>query len=206
MTLSSTPTSEILRHPDGGTPAGSIDGTAPKWVVAVVVAALVVGLAGLGVGAYAVATTPAQASGPMGPVGPRGATGTQGPQGVPGEHGATGPAGPAGTVTATAIVASTALKSSPNPAVGTVLVAKTSCPTGKVLLSGGAQVSAPGISADRNVELRSSYPSSTTQWQTVAIVTGSLGAEGVMTMRPYVVCGSPTPGTSASNATTTPTT
>ena len=116
-----------------------------------------------------------------------------------------GPTGPAGTVTATAIVASTALKSPPNPAVGTVLVAKTSCPTGKVLLSGGAQVSAPGVNADRNVELRSSYPLSTSQWQTVAIVTGSLGSGGVMTMRPYVVCGLPTSGSSASTATTAPT-
>lgn len=205
MTLSSTPTSEILRHPDGGAPARTVDGNAPKWVVPAVLAALVVGLTGLGVGAYGVATAPAQASGPMGPVGPRGATGAQGPQGAAGARGATGPTGPAGTVTATAIVASTALKSPPNPAVGTVLVAKTSCPTGKVLLSGGAQVSAPGVNADRNVELRSSYPLSTSQWQTVAIVTGSLGSGGVMTMRPYVVCGLPTSGSSASTATTAPT-
>ena len=120
---------------------------------------------------------------------PAGATGPQGQQGVPGVKGATGPTGPAGALATTSVVASTALKSAPDPAVGTVLVAKTSCPAGKILLSGGAQVSAPGVQADRHVELRSSFPFSATQWQTVSIVTGSLGAGGVMTMKPFVVCG-----------------
>ena len=110
-----------------------------KWVVPVVVTALVVGLAGLGVGAYAVATTPAKTSGPQGPVGQTGTIGPQGQQGVPGAKGAAGaagPAGPAGTLAATSIVASAALKSAPDPAVGSVLVAKTTCPAGKMLLSG----------------------------------------------------------------------
>ena len=206
MTLSSAPTAEILRHPEGATPESSRGAPAPKWVAPFVVAALALGLAGLGVGAYALAHTPTKTIGPRGPVGPRGAAGAQGPQGAAGARGATGPTGPPGTVTATSIVANAAVNSPPDPAVGTVLVAKTSCPAGKVLLSGGAQVSAPGINADRNVELRSSYPLSTSEWQTVAIVTGSLGAGGVMTMRPYVVCGSPTPGSSASasSATTMP--
>ena len=88
------------------------------------------------------------------------------------------------------------------PGVGTVLVAKTTCPAGKILLSGGAQVSAPGVLADRNVELRSSFPFSTTQWQTVAIVTGRLGTGVVMTMRPYVVCGEATPTASSTTPTT----
>jgi hypothetical protein len=200
MTLSSAPTAEILRPPEGATLESS-RGRAPMWVFPLVVAALALGLAGVGIGAYAVATTPAKTSGPRGPLGPRGAAG---PQGAAGAKGATGPTGPPGTIAATSIVASTALNSPPDPGVGSVLVAKTSCPTGKLLLSGGAQVSAPGVSADRNVELRSSFPLSTSQWQTVAIVTGSLGTGGVMTMRPFVVCGSPTPGGSASSATTTP--
>jgi hypothetical protein len=205
MSLSSAPTTEILRQPQGAMLQDS-RGRAPGWLVPLVVAALVLGLAGLGVGAYAVATTPTKTSGPPGPVGPRGAAGAQGLQGPAGVRGASGPAGPPGTVAATSLVASTALNSPPDPAVGTVLVAKSSCPAGKVLLSGGAQVSAPGVTADRNVKLRSSFPLSTNQWQTVAIVTGSLGPGGVMTMRPYVLCGSPTPGSSASGATKTPAT
>ncbi len=173
-----------------------------RWVIPVVSAALVVGLAGLGVGAYALATMPAKTSGPQGPAGQTGAAGPQGPQGVAGAKGEAGPAGPAGALAATSIVSSTALRSAPDPAVGSVLVAKTSCPAGKILLSGGAQVSAPGVNADRNVELRSSFPFSTTQWQTVSIVTGPLGAGAVMTMKPYVVCGEASPPAS----TTTPTT
>jgi hypothetical protein len=173
------------------------------WVVPVVIGALVVGLAGLGVGAYALATMPAKTSGPQGPAGPQGATGAQGAQGVPGAKGETGPAGPAGTIADTSVVAATALTSPPNPAVGAVLVAKTTCPVGHVLLSGGAEVSAPGVQADRNVELRSSFPLNKAEWQTVAIVTGPLGAGVSMTMKPFVMCGVQASSTTTSTTTTT---
>ena len=169
-------------------PAPPWNRKAYRWVAPAVIAALVVGLAGLGVSAYAVATTPAKTSGPQGPIGPRGATGPLGPQGITGQRGA---AGPTGTIASVSIVQSTALKTTPGPAVGAALAATTSCPAGKVLLNGGAQVSAPGVQADRAVELRSSFPTSATQWQTVAIVTGTLGAGVSMTMKPYVVCGVP---------------
>lgn len=201
--MSNPATIQTLEHPQPMVPP--TQHSERKWVARVVIAALIVGPAGLGVGAYAVATTPAKTSGPQGPAGPAGATGPQGPQGqqgVPGPKGATGLTGPAGALAATSIVASTALKSALDPAVGTVLVAKTSCPAGKVLLSGGAQVSAQGVQADRHVELRSSFPFSTTQWQTVSIVTGSLGAGDVMTMKPFVVCGVAT----LTPSSTTPTT
>ena len=82
-------------------------------------------------------------------------------------------------------------------------MAKTSCPAGKVLLNGGAQVTAPGLQADRNVMLRSSFPINSTKWQTVAIVTGPLGAGAVMTMTPYVVCGEPTQTTTSTTTTST---
>ena len=98
MTTTSDPTTTQL-----------LDGTArpnanrqPKWVAPVVIAALLVGGAGLGVGAYAVATTPAKTSGPQGRAA-HGATGAQGPQGVKGDAGPAGPAGPAGTIAATSI-------------------------------------------------------------------------------------------------------
>jgi hypothetical protein len=202
--MSNPSADEVLNDPTAShTQSRRWDDKGRRWVAPVVIVSLVVGLAGLGVGAYAVATTPAKTSGPQGPVGKTGATGPQGQQGLPGEK---GEPGPAGALAATSIVASTALKSIPDPAVGTVLVAKTSCPAGKILLSGGAQVSAPGLEADRNVELRSSFPFSTTQWQTVAIVTGSLGAGVVMTMKPYVVCGEATPATTSTTPSSTTTT
>lgn len=85
-----------------------------RWIAPVVVAALIVGLAGRGVGAYAVATTPARGLVSQGPVGQTGAVGPQGPQGVAGDIGVAGPAGPAGEPAATSIVASTASTTLPN--------------------------------------------------------------------------------------------
>jgi hypothetical protein len=58
-------------------------------------------------------------------------------------------------------------------------------------VGGGAQVTAPGVTADRNVTLRSSYPLNNTTWVTVALVTGTLGQGASMTMTPYVICGEP---------------
>ena len=120
--------SEMLTAQMPATPQvspGPRETTAPKWVVPVVAATLVIGLAGLGTGAYAIATMPAKTSGPQGPVGVRGAMGPQGPQGVPGATGQSGPVGPAGTIATTSIVSSTALTSATDPAAGTVLVART---------------------------------------------------------------------------------
>jgi hypothetical protein len=188
-TSSELRTSRLPSTPEDHTPNG-------KWTAPVLIAALL-GLAGVGVGAYAIATIPAKTSGPQGPRGATGAQGIAGPQGATGAKGATGPAG---TVGETAVVAAPALTSTPDPAVGTVLAAKTSCPAGQVLLSGGAQVSAPGVQADRNVELRSSFPLNKTQWQTVALVTGKLGAGVSMKMQPFVTCGLP-----ATTATSAPT-
>ena len=167
------------------------------WIAAV---ALVVGLAGLGVGAYAVATIPGKTTGPTGATGPIGATGATGSPGVQGPAGAkgdVGPAGPAGTIATTSVFHGTTLVSGPDPQVGFVLVAKTECPTGQILLTGGAQVSAPGVIPDRNVRLGASFPLNKKTWQTVSIVTAPLGAGVSMSMRPYVLCGAPTPTSSA---------
>lgn len=176
-----------------GTPGTGRQGGSPKWVAPLVGGALVIGLAGLGVGAYSLATMPASASGPPGPQGATGPMGPAGPRGVAGPKGETGPPG---TIVDTSIVAGAALKTTPNPPEGAVLVAKTSCPAGQTLLSGGAQVSAPGVQADRNVALRSSIPVDKTHWQTVAIVTGPLGSGVSMTMKPFVMCGVPSTGSS----------
>ena len=135
-------------------------------------------------------------------------TGPQGQQGVPGAKGATGAAGAKGRPGPPG--PSPPLRSSRAPLSDRLRTPRSApsswprrrVPPGKILLSGGAQVSAPGVQADRNVELRSSFPFSTTQWQTVLIVTGSLGAGVVMTMKPYVVCGEATPTASSTTPTT----
>jgi len=199
-----------LSSPQPGPEASvSADATRPTpgWVLPLVVAALVVGLAGLGVGIYAVAKMPAKTSGPRGRVGPAGAAGTQGPQGVPGPTGATGPPGPlghTGTITSASVVAGPTLTTAPNPPVGTVLVAMTACPPGKILMSGTAQVSAPGVIGDRNVGLRSSIPLNATTWETVGIVTAPLVPGFAMSLRPFVMCGeAPAPASTTTTTTTT---
>ena len=168
----------------------------PKWIKPVVIGASVLSLASVGVAAYAVATQPATASGPQGPQGAPGPQGAQGAQGPQGPEGKQGPAGLARTT----VHRGTSIVSVADPPVGTVLEAKTTVPAGDVLLSGGAQVSAPGTLADRNVALRESFPLNDTTWETVAIVTGPLGPGVKMTLTPYVIYGVPT--TTASTATT----
>ena len=158
---------------------------APRWTTTAVILALLLGLAGVGLGAYALAKQPSKVAGLAGQ------QGAQGPRGIQGKPGA------AGTVAASSVVTGSAQTTSPDPPAGTVLDAKTSCPPGQILLSGGAQVSAPGVSADRNVTLRSSFPDNNTTWETVALVTGPLGTGVSMTMTPYVVCGASTTSTTA---------
>jgi hypothetical protein len=77
----------------------------------------------------------------------------------------------------------------------------TACPIGKILMSGSAQVSAPGVVADRSVGLRSSIPLNATTWETVGIVEAPLGLGVAMSMKPFVVCG--VPSRSAAGTTTT---
>jgi hypothetical protein len=182
-----------------------------NWGPLLVVLSLVFALVALGAGIYAVVKVPAQGPpGRNGSTGATGATGAQGPQGPAGPAGSAGAAGGQGTVASTSLVAGVAHVSRPDPPVGTVLVAKTACPPGQLLVSGGAQVSAPGVVADRNVVLRSSFPLTPHVWENVALVTGPLGAGVTMTMTPYVICGvaakptNPTTTTKPAEPTTAP--
>jgi hypothetical protein len=170
-------------EPGQGSPRGP-----SRWLVALAALALLFGLAGAGAGTYALVRGPQKVVGPTGPPGPQGPRGPAGATGAPGPKGATGPAG---TIKATTIVSPTADISGPDPGVGAVVVADTSCPSSEVLLGGGGRVSAPGIVGDRNVEIRASFPLNARTWQVVGEVTGPLGAGNSMTLRPYVICGKP---------------
>lgn len=180
--------------PTAGRTTESRVGGMSRGLVAAVVLALLFGLAGIGVGVASLVRGPTKVVGPTGatgatgPAGPRGATGATGAQGP---RGLTGPAGPAGTIAATTVVSPTADVSGPNPGVGAVVVADTSCPGTDVLLGGGGRVSAPGVVGDRNVEIRASFPLNTKTWQVVGEVTGPLPSGGSMTLKPYVICGKP---------------
>ena len=162
--------------------------SSPGWVIPVVIAALVIGLAGPRVRYLCRGQ---DAGEDIGPDGRRRAQGKQGEQGVQGPSGAPGPAGPAGTIAATSVVSATTLSTAAAAPVGTVLVAKTGCPVGKLLLSGGAQIDASNPASNQFVALSASFPLSATMWETQSIVTGPLGAGVTMNMKPYVVCGAP---------------
>lgn len=182
------PTRQLGSVPGAGMRPRRRDG-----LLVAVVAALVAALAAVGVSVWALIAVPAQGPrGAQGATGPQGSAGAEGPRGVPGAAGApgkVGPAGPAGTIKSATLNRATPLSTSPDPKVGAVLVSQLSCPAGSILLSGGAQVTAPG-SADRNVVLRSSFPLNNTTWQVVAMVIKPLGAGNAMTMQPFALCGS----------------
>jgi len=199
---------------DAGSGAGASTGSgaaagASGALAAVVIVALLLALGGVGLAVYDLIKIPPAVSGPRGAVGPTGPTGAQGPRGPKGLTGATGPrgatgaTGPAGTVATTKVIEATTLVSAPDPPVGTVLVANTSCPSGDVLLSGGGQASAPGDVADRRVEIRQSIPLSSTAWQVVAQVTGNLGPGTSMSLKPYVLCGVRAKAPAAASGTST---
>jgi hypothetical protein len=167
----------------------------PGWLVPVV-ATVVVALAGLGTGIYAIATQPGKTSGPIGRTGPTGAPGRTGDTGPAGPA---GPTGPAGTVSAATIVSATTVVSAPGAPAGTVVTARTSCPSGTILLGGGAQVSDPG--SLQPAALRSSFPVDATTWQVAAVTVAQLPTGVSMTVKPYVTCGvTPPPTTTTTTA------
>lgn len=179
-----------MSNPRDFSPASSTN----RGFKALIAAAVLFGLAGLGVGIYALVNGPVKQgeTGPQGPPGPQGLRGLQGPAGQIGPQGAPGkpgPAGPTGSLAKTIIVNGTAVVSAPNPPAGTLLVANTTCPMGDVLLSGGGRVSAPSAASNRNVSLRDSFAMNPTVWQTVAQTDGPLGPDETMTLKPFALCG-----------------
>jgi hypothetical protein len=160
------------------------------------------------------------ATGPQGPVGPAGAAGAKGAAGTPGPAGPAGAKGASG-VASSSVVQGTAVTSIADPTAGTITSATASCPTGRVLLGGGGQVSdgEPGAAGSKaasrttattaasgsttataasnavttgtGVALLSSYPTSARTWKAVGVVTGPLTSGMAMSVQASVVCGTP---------------
>lgn len=135
------------------------------------------------------AVSPAGAQGPQGNDGPAGPAGSQGIQGIAGPAGAPGPAGPAGPAGSTRVVGAT-VTSAAGANTGTLTTATASCAAGKVLLGGGADVTTNGTPAQgRRAVMASSYPSSTTTWTAVGVVTDSnLAAAQTLSVTAFALC------------------
>ena len=116
------------------------------------------------------ATGATGAQGATGPAGPQGPIGAQGPQG------ATGATGPSGSLRVVGVSVS---RVDAGTLTGTV-----ACAAGHVLLGGGVEVTTTGNYAE--VQLISSYPSSTTVWS--ATVDLETNAGGTATLTPYALC------------------
>ena len=116
----------------------------------------------------------------------QGDPGPQGPQGVAGPQGPVGPQGPPGPAGSTRVVGPP-VTSAANAARNTVVTATATCVTG-VLLGGGAQVTTTAAQKER-AQLVSSYPSSTTVWTALGVVSiAALGAGQTMTVQAYALC------------------
>jgi hypothetical protein len=123
-------------------------------------------------------------TGPQGEVGP---VGPQGPQGDTGPQGAEGPVGPAGPNASTRVVGPT-VKASNGASVGTVFSSVATCPTGKTLLGGGAQI----VQSSGRAVLISSYPSSavtvTGTWTAEAYIITRSSGSNQPTVTAYAIC------------------
>ena len=82
---------------------------------------------------------------------------------------------------------SSATTSAANAAANTLITASVSCPAGKVLLGGGAQITTTAAQKSRAV-LVSSYPSGATAWTAIGVAAAALGAGQTMTVTAFVVC------------------
>ena len=131
---------------------------------------------------------PAGADGAVGPAGPAGATGSQGdpgPAGPAGPAGPQGPQGPAG-VASLEVVSTTQQLSGATPSV------MATCPSGKVALSGGAQID---VSFAGTLFLRTSAPVVSNGvplgWYAVVTTTsgGSISSTWNAQLTVYALCG-----------------
>jgi hypothetical protein len=154
----------------------------------VIIGSIVVGLAGLGTGIYAVVKIPTKVTGPVGKIGPVGPVGATGATGATGPAGPVGPAGPSGTLTPGKVVTSPPVATAAAAPAGTRLVATVTCPLGTVLLGGGGQVTANGIA--QKVALASSFPVDASTWQVAGVVIVGLSPGLTMSVTPYALCAS----------------
>jgi hypothetical protein len=87
------------------------------------------------------------------------------------------------------VVNGTAVTSAAGAGQGTQVTATASCPAGKEVLGGGAQVTTTETGTNRyRVVLVSSYPSNATTWTAVGMNVVAMSAGRTFTVTPYALC------------------
>jgi hypothetical protein len=76
-----------------------------------------------------------------------------------------------------------------NPGAGTTFTDTATCTGGKVVLGGGGQVTSTG--QRERTALLESYPSSSTVWTVVGVVTTAMTGANTAHATAYAVCGNP---------------
>ena len=140
------------------------------------------GVAGLNGATGATGGTGATGASPTGPKGP---TGSMGVQGAAGPTGATGADGLSTAVR----VEGTLVENGSQASTNQLVTATVTCPNGKLLYGGGAELTTTGQLPIRAVALLASYPSSPTTWTATGVVlNGSFGNPRKLQVTPYALC------------------
>jgi hypothetical protein len=116
-----------------------------------------------------------------------GACTAEGPEGPTGPDGATGAQGPAGPAKSSQRVTGTAATTVNNPNPGVRLSATATCPSGTVLLNGGAVVTRTGGGSGQ-AAIAESFPSSATTWTATLMIVTNFTGTSTATITPHVVC------------------
>lgn len=135
-------------------------------------------------------------------IGPKGDKGDKGDAGSQGQQGIAGPQGPQGLqgliglqglpgLLSNTIIISNSVTSAQNIQGGFHVIADASCPSDKIMLSGGAQATldVSELQTSARVALYGSYPSSTTTWRGIGTVVVGPTGQGSMTVTTYALCG-----------------
>jgi len=117
--------------------------------------------------------------------GAAGPAGADGADGATGATGATGPAGPSGS---TLVQDGLGTPTGTDPVEGTTFTDTATCAAGKVLLGGGGRLTTSVASERMYTAIVESYPSSTTVWTVVGIVTKNLSNGSTARATAYALC------------------
>jgi hypothetical protein len=128
---------------------------------------------------------PTGATGPVGATGPMGATGATGSTGPMGPVGPQGPTGPTGPTGADGVSGWVRLSATQTMNASALTARQVSCPPGKKVLSGGAQLTTSLSGNDRiKLNIHETYPDTDSTWTFVISNTSTQAADYTL----WIIC------------------